>query len=428
MFHSSVRDIFIFAGVKKRPSFGIRLSLCVVVVAAIVALITFSDGWQIELFNGPALITSCICSLAAIFPIFCCYRMPLPRMIYSVIAGLMLMLIYMQPAKIFQTVWSAGNSPAILLIKIASWLIIYPLEYLLFLRHVANDSEFLPSTSQVVSLAIAAYVILNSTLLELTLSKSDFMLYIVLCIGQVILCFIILYMQYASYVSYTKLRADDMEKKLHREEIKQFENYKNIIDVMNVKCHDLKHQIREFGMMNNISEYAVEELSKLAELYDSFIKTGNDTIDTILTEKSLRCEREGIQMTCMLDGKALSYISPYDLNSLFGNALSNAIEYLSGIPKDKRWLSVTCDDLKGVLHVRIENYLEEPPVFGEDGLPRTTKSDMNYHGFGMKSMRATAEKYGGNLSVSVKNHSFRLDMLLPKVAESDESRTVKEFE
>ena len=35
------------------------------------------------------------------------------------------------------------------------------------------------------------------------------------------------------------------------------------------------------------------------------------------------------------------------------------------------------------------------------------------HGFGMISMRRTAESYGGVMSVSCKNHIFSLDMTIP---------------
>ena len=48
-----------------------------------------------------------------------------------------------------------------------------------------------------------------------------------------------------------------------------------------------------------------------------------------------------------------------------------------------------------------------------DGLPVTTKSNRQYHGFGMKSMRHLATKYGGSLVTSVKDHVFSLQILLP---------------
>ena len=48
-----------------------------------------------------------------------------------------------------------------------------------------------------------------------------------------------------------------------------------------------------------------------------------------------------------------------------------------------------------------------------DGLPLTTKRNQAYHGFGIKSMRHLAEKYGGYLVTSLENQVFTLQILLP---------------
>lgn len=47
-----------------------------------------------------------------------------------------------------------------------------------------------------------------------------------------------------------------------------------------------------------------------------------------------------------------------------------------------------------------------------DGLPQTTKDDKLYHGYGIKSMRATARKYGGDLRVSVDDGMFKVDIFM----------------
>lgn len=49
----------------------------------------------------------------------------------------------------------------------------------------------------------------------------------------------------------------------------------------------------------------------------------------------------------------------------------------------------------------------------ENGLPITTKKDRRNHGYGMKSIRYTAEKYNGTITVQVKNHIFMLWILIP---------------
>ena len=50
---------------------------------------------------------------------------------------------------------------------------------------------------------------------------------------------------------------------------------------------------------------------------------------------------------------------------------------------------------------------------GDAALPHTTKENKSYHGFGLRSIQMTAEKYGGEMSVHAKDHLFCLDVILP---------------
>ena len=62
--------------------------------------------------------------------------------------------------------------------------------------------------------------------------------------------------------------------------------------------------------------------------------------------------------------------------------------------------------------IHLENRCSREPEF-VDGLPLTNKKDKNRHGFGVKSIRYIAEKYNGEVSMSVQNGRFCLDILLP---------------
>ena len=76
-------------------------------------------------------------------------------------------------------------------------------------------------------------------------------------------------------------------------------------------------------------------------------------------------------------------------------------------------LTAVCHGPFGDIHVY--NYFEgELSLNG--GLPRTSKPDSASHGYGLKSMRLTAEKYGGALVVSANDHIFGLNVVLPAYA------------
>lgn len=49
-------------------------------------------------------------------------------------------------------------------------------------------------------------------------------------------------------------------------------------------------------------------------------------------------------------------------------------------------------------------------------MPATTKSDKKNHGFGLKSIRYSVEKYGGSVSVDMEKNWFELKILIPQGA------------
>lgn len=102
-----------------------------------------------------------------------------------------------------------------------------------------------------------------------------------------------------------------------------------------------------------------------------------------------------------------------DICTVFGNMLDNAIECELRIPdKEKRLIHVAVYSHKDFLIIRCENYCPEEVSF-RDGLPVTTKQDSDYHGYGVKSIRYTAQKYGGSVTMEVREKWFVMNILIP---------------
>ena len=192
----------------------------------------------------------------------------------------------------------------------------------------------------------------------------------------------------------------------------QYGMYKRNAELINRKCHDLKHEI---AVLRGISE-STERESYIAELenairfYDTKIKTGNEVVDILLSEKSLRCREGDIEFSCIVDGRALDFMTPVDLSVLFGNALDNAIASVIREPEEKRIISLNVAGQQDMLFIHMENECSDELHF-EDGLPVTTKEDKRFHGFGTRSIRYIAQKYGGEAEMSYQNGKFILDIL-----------------
>ena len=198
----------------------------------------------------------------------------------------------------------------------------------------------------------------------------------------------------------------------------QYQQSRESIELINRKYHDLKHQIAVLRAEPDAARRSafLDEMEADIRQYEAQNKTGNPVLDTVLTSKSLYCARNSITFTCVADGSLLDFMDVMDLCTVVGNALDNAIECEEKIPQpEKRLIHMTLSAQKGFVLLRVENYCEEEPVF-EDGLPASTKDDPRFHGYGLKSIRYVARKYGGTATVGVRDSWFELKVLLPAVA------------
>ena len=200
--------------------------------------------------------------------------------------------------------------------------------------------------------------------------------------------------------------------RLREQEREQYAISKENINLINLKCHDLRHQVRMIGTQSRISTEAMNEIEKIISIYDSSVKTGNGTLDVTLTEKSLLCNSQNIRFSCIADGKCLNFIDEADLYSFFGNILDNAIEAVSKPDVQEKLISLSVKQTGGLISINEHNYYSGELDF-ESGLPLTTKQNKQYHGYGMKSIKNIVEKYGGEITVTAHGGVFNLNIIFP---------------
>ena len=229
-----------------------------------------------------------------------------------------------------------------------------------------------------------------------------------------LICILLLWVQHGILQIRNINQEKEIVEHLLYERKRQYELSRENIETINHKCHDLKHQIRalEHVSEGERSNY-IRELEDAIGIYDAVVETGNEVVNTIISEKALICGRRDIRLSCMVDASHLDFMSTLDIYALLGNALDNAIESVSRYAdKDKRIISLTICAVGDFLSIQINNYCEDNVVFA-DGLPVTTKRNKDYHGFGMKSMRHLTKKYGGSMATSIADNMFTLQILLP---------------
>ena len=225
-------------------------------------------------------------------------------------------------------------------------------------------------------------------------------------------CILVLFLQFGILSRRQLEQSNDQLQQMLAQREKQYEIRRESMDIINIKHHDLKHQL---GLLRKVVDrQTLQGMEDAVNRYDTIVSTGNEYLDLLLTEKSMLCQAKKIMFTYIADGQKLNFMEPGDVYSLFGNATENAIEYVEKLEdEEKRFIHLSVKAVGGLVTVHVENYFEGQEWNMAEGLPGTTKENKSYHGFGLRSIRMTAEKYGGEMSVHAADHLFSLDVVLP---------------
>ena len=391
---------------EKRRNFPLRVILGILACLALAAFIPRSLLRYLLEFALTALFAWACCSLSVWDALFC-----------AVCAYATQHFAYSAHAFLYQLLGRPGG-----------WyywlkLIIYAAVYLLFCfafaRRLPDKGRYGATWGQSIAslLLILSFTILISHYVTLqVLGGNNSVPYLYACrLYAMLCCFFGLWVQTIWQKRARLQRELDLKDRLWHQERTQYDLAKENIALINRKCHDLKHQIAALdrpGQDWDKSRY-LREIEDSIQIYDCTVKTGSEVLDTVLTEKKLYCEGHSINMTCVADGSKLDFLDPVDVYALLGNAIDNAIEAVSALPdREQRLISVSVWSSRGLLLIQCENYYDHPLTF-EDGLPVTTKEQDGYHGFGIRSIQYTVEKYGGCMTVHPENGLFVLRLSIP---------------
>ena len=194
----------------------------------------------------------------------------------------------------------------------------------------------------------------------------------------------------------------------------RYELQKELIDRVNVRAHDLKKQLSRMEAGALYDRSAMEEIRRELSEYEQYVNSGNGTLDVILTDAAVRCREAGIRFSCLVDGRELAFLDTIDLYAIFGNLLDNAITATAAVrDPENRILSLKMNPVGQLLYFHMFNTYENDLRF-QGEFPKTTKSDAENHGFGMKSVSLSLKKYGGEMLISAENRVFNVNFMLKK--------------
>lgn len=200
-----------------------------------------------------------------------------------------------------------------------------------------------------------------------------------------------------------------------RSQYDRYLHHQESLELVNMKYHDLKHQITALRLETDEKkrEQWLDSMEQGLDSYKNIVNSGNPVLDVLLESKLMQAKKHNIEITCVADGKLLDFMHVTDICTIFGNALDNAIEAEILEPDEsKRMIHVSISAQRQLVFIKVENYISKSvPV--SRGLPGTTKADKKNHGYGLKSIRHSAEKYHGNMTVKTDHNWFVLNVMIP---------------
>lgn len=301
----------------------------------------------------------------------------------------------------------------VLLIYLDAFILSFGIEYFIFrkkLKKIELIKLRFNNLFLLIVLLLVVDIVLNAVV---TYSKVDLLPLMIIYIYNFVCCLLLIYIENSIITNIDMSRENELINQALVQANKQYELQKETVNLINIKCHDLKHQISKFEKRETLDSESIKEIKDLIKIYDSSYQTKNEVLNIILTEKSLICSTKNIILTTMIEAEKLNYMNQGDLYSLFGNILDNAIEASSNIEDiEKRVIALNIFKANDFIIVKCSNYYQGELSFKDD-LPLTKKEDKNYHGYGMKSIKNIVEKYNGQFKISTSNNIFELVLTLP---------------
>lgn len=211
----------------------------------------------------------------------------------------------------------------------------------------------------------------------------------------------------------TYLKLVEMQEEQAR---RHLDEVRSIHNEMRGYKHDFHHHLQtlkgqlEAGEVDRAIAY-IEQLDKNLQGVDTLLKTGNVTVDAILSAKIAQARAEGIAVTVQANLPRELTLSDLELSIVIGNLLDNAIEACQKAEGEK-FLRLTLRIKGNMLYFYLLNSAgKKQTKIGS--LFRTGKSGA--HGFGLHRAEAILRQHGGWVKYNSEDGAFTSEFLVPAV-------------
>lgn len=169
------------------------------------------------------------------------------------------------------------------------------------------------------------------------------------------------------------------------------------------------YRLIDSGQYDEAKRLCLDCSESIAKVYTP-INTDNPTLNAILNVEIEKARQNDISFSYTVTD-SLSFVSSTDVVSIIGNLCDNAIEYLSGIDKSQRKMSLEITVRNDYRIIVCRNTILSS-VLSVNPNMKTTKEDAALHGKGLSILRGIADKYSGTIGYREDDNSIEVTLVI----------------
>lgn len=204
---------------------------------------------------------------------------------------------------------------------------------------------------------------------------------------------------FVTYSHQLKATSQSLQMKSELTRLQTEQSYYQILEQQNQQlmmyAHDAKKHLAAIQALNDdpqIGSYVTALSQQLAD-YSRNCHSGNKLLDVIIHKYVVDCKMRGIQFEYDVKVCSLSQLEDIDLVAILGNLMDNAVA--AAEDSSEKTVSLNTVHRNSYSVIILTNSCDTPPKQSGNRL-LSTKSDTQAHGFGLKSVKKTIQKYQGD--------------------------------
>lgn len=166
--------------------------------------------------------------------------------------------------------------------------------------------------------------------------------------------------------------------------------------------HDIRNHMQTLQTLidhdDPKAEIYFEQINEILDEQKNYFKANNKVLEVLINEKIKEAKKSGIQIDVDYDQTNIDFISEFDIVTIFGNIIDNAIEAVENV--DEKIIKIIMKQKRSYFVIQVIN------SYNKD----MKKED--HKGIGLSSVEKSVHKYDGNMQIEKTEDMFKISIFI----------------